>query len=89
MIHKLFNSIVGSLKCHKQNQILALQVTADKIVTCLFKKRLLTVIFLYNKFKSMFILFIKNDKRMFFNIRVASDLFGCFMLSNKIIKGTK
>ena len=25
---------------------------------------------------------------MFFNI-VASDLFGCFMLSNKIIKGTK
>jgi len=26
---------------------------------------------------------------MFFNIRVASDLFGCFMLSNKIIKGTK
>jgi len=28
----------------------------------------------------MFILFIKNDKRMFFNIRVASDLFGCFMI---------
>jgi hypothetical protein len=38
MKHKLFNSIVDSSKCHKQNQILALQVTAEKIVTCLHTK---------------------------------------------------
>lgn len=44
---------------------------------------------LYNKFKSMFILFTKNNKQIFFNIRVVFDLLGCFVLSNKIIKGTK
>jgi hypothetical protein len=68
---------------------LALQVSAERIVTCLFKKRLLNIILLFNKYKSMFVIFINNNKLIFINIRVVSDLLGCFILSNKIIKGTK
>lgn len=67
----------------------ALRIAAVCKVIRLFKKRLLTMTLSYNKFKSMFILFIKNNKRIFFNIRVVFDLLGCFVLSNKIIKGTK
>ena len=67
----------------------ALRIAAVCKVICLFKKGLFNITSLFDKYKSMFILFIENNKRMFFNIRVVFDLLGCFVISNKIIKGTK
>lgn len=87
VINRLSKSLLVAIIISIQDP--ALRIAAVCKVTRLFKKRLLTVTLLYKKFKSMFILFIKNNKRMCFNIRVVFDLLGCFVSSNKIIKGTK
>jgi len=87
IISRLSKSLVAIIIISIQDP--ALRIAAVCKVICLFKKGLFNIIFLFDKYKSMFILFIENNKLMFFNIRVAFDLLGCFVISNKIIKGTK
>lgn len=67
----------------------ALRIAAVGKVIRLFKKGLSTITLLYNKFKSMFVLFIKNNRGILLNIREAFDLLSCLVLFNKITKGTK